>query len=406
MPSWRLYAALAAGLLAASVLAACAPTRLAAVPAYAPALSPKTTRAAPAAGGDGVSSLANLPGWADDDHAAAFAAFRAGCGVATDPATAAVCARARAVGQANERTARAFLESNFRPVILAGPGLLTGYFAPEYPARNTPQGEFTAALRGRPADLLGGASDATAPGGHGPARQQGEDGHTWPYPDRAGIELTPAMDALAYMRPEDLFFLQIQGSGALVFPDGRRLKASYAADNGRPFVPIASAMIRRGLLEPDRASASAIRAWLHAHAGAEAQSVMDLDPRYVFFSLSPDDGREPTGAAGLPLTPGRSIAVDPAWHGYGGLFWIDAAAPTLRGAMRNYRRLVVALDTGSAIRGDVRADLYLGRGEQAGLEAGRVRHTLLMVKLVPDAARTSAANAGSNHEATSPAGGG
>ena len=192
----------------------------------------------------------------------------------------------------------------------------------------------------------------------------------------------------------------------LVFPDGRRLKASYAADNGRPFVPIASAMIRRGLLAPDRASASAIRGWLHTHAGSEAQSVMDLDPRYVFFSLAPDDGREPAGAAGLPLMAGRAIAIDPAWHGYGELYWIDAVAPSLRGATPSYRRLVMALDTGSAIRGNVRADLYLGRGEQAGLEAGRVRHTLLLVRLVPIGAGLSAAGVRPQHEATAPTGGG
>ena len=404
MRNGRPCAALAAGLLAASALAGCAPTLLAGSPAYAPFRQPAPRPATPQ-GGPGVSSLANLPGWAEEDHAAAFAAFQAGCPAASAPAMVAVCTRARAMGRADEIAARVFLEANFRPVILAGPGLLTGYFAPEYPARAAPEGEFTAALRGKPADLLAGAADSLAPGGRAAARQQGEDGRSWPYPDRAGIELTPAVDALAYLRPEDLFFLQIQGSGVLVFADGRRFKASYAADNGRPFVPIASAMIRRGMLEPDRASASAIQAWLRAHAGPQAQSVMDIDPRYVFFSLSPDDGREPAGASGLPLVAGRAIAVDPAWHGYGEPYWIDAAAPTLRGAVRSYRRLVMALDTGSAIRGDVRADLYLGRGGAAGLEAGRVRHTLLLVKLVPIAG-APAATAGLNHEATSAAGGG
>ena len=110
---------------------------------------------------------------------------------------------------------------------------------------------------------------------------------------------------------------------------------------------------------------------------------MDLDPRYVFFSLIPDDGRDPTGAAGLSLPPGRAIAVDPAWHHYGELYWVDAVSPTLAGAAKSYRRVVMALDTGSAIKGDIRADLYLGRGEAAGLEAGRVRHTLLLVRLTP-----------------------
>jgi membrane-bound lytic murein transglycosylase A len=383
-----LRAAFAAGLLATLALAGCASERPAPLP-YAPAPVRPAVRASPAVAGPGVSSLANLPGWAEEDHAAALLAFQSGCGVASDPEMRAACARARALGPAGEAAARSFFETNFRPVILPGPGLLTGYFAPEYPARSAPDPVFSAAVRPRPADLLIAPADPDA-GGRKPAvLQKADDGQTWPYPDRAGIELTPAAEALAYLRPEDLFFLQIQGSGVLVFPDGRRLKAAYAADNGRPFVPIASAMVRRGLLQPDHASAGAIRAWLRAHPGAEAQSLMDLDPRYIFFSVQPDDGREPGGAAGQPLTAGRSIAVDPAWHPYGGLFWIDAAAPMLNGAVKTYRRLVMALDTGSAIRGDVRADLYMGRGEAAGLEAGRVRHTLLMIRLAPVDARAA-----------------
>ncbi len=399
----RLVAALAAGLLAASALAGCAPTRLSEAPAYAPQARP-APRAPVVAAGDGVSSMANLPGWAEEDHAAALAAFQAGCVASSAPGMRALCDRARAMGRPDDLAARAFFETNLRPVILAGPGLLTGYFSPEYPARSQPEGAYIAALRGRPADLVYPAADAS----HRPAaRQVGEDGRSWPYPDRAGIELTPATDALGYLRPEDLFFLQIQGSGTLVFADGRRMKAAYAADNGRPFVPIASAMVRRGLLEGDHASATSIRGWLHAHAGSQAQSIMDLDPRYVFFTLHTDDGREPAGAAGLPLSAGRAIAVDPSWHGYGEPYWIDAAAPTLAGAVRTYRRLVMALDTGSAIRGDVRADLYFGRGDAAGMEAGRVRHTLLLVKLVPIAAGAAAARGSeSGHEATAAAGGG
>ena len=372
LASGRLGAALAASLLCALALAGCAPTRLSETPRDLAPERATAPRPPDVAGGDGVSSMSNLPGWAEEDHAAALAAFQAGCVASGSTGMRALCDRARAMGHPDDLAARAFFETNLRPVILAGPGLLTGYFSPEYPARPAPDRGLTPPLRGNPPHkVYPPPGAAPAPGRRTIARQQGEDGQTWPYPDRAGIELTPATDALAYLRPEDLFFLQIQGSGVLVFPDGRRMKAAYSADNGRPFVPIASAMVRRGLLEGDRASASAIRGWLHAHAGAQAQSIMDLDPRYVFFTLSVDDGREPAGAAGLPLSAGRAIAVDPSWHGYGEPYWIDAAAPTLSGAVRTYRRLVMALDTGSAIRGDVRADLYFGRGDAAGVEAGR-----------------------------------
>jgi membrane-bound lytic murein transglycosylase A len=185
------------------------------------------------------------------------------------------------------------------------------------------------------------------------------------------------------MRPEDLFFLQIQGSGVLTFEDGRRLKAVYAANNGWPFLGIANPMRNRGLLAGDNTSADAIRAWLADHRGPEAQAIMQLDPRYAFFSLAADDGRQPVGTANLPLPAGRALAVDPAYHPMGELLWIDATAPRLNGAFPVYRRLAMALDTGGAIKGEVRADLYLGIGPAAGAEAGRVRHTLRLYRLVP-----------------------
>jgi membrane-bound lytic murein transglycosylase A len=222
--------------------------------------------------------------------------------------------------------------------------------------------------------------------------------------DRSQIDRAPADGALAWMRPEDLFFLQIQGSGTLSFPDGRRLKAAYAGDNGRPFVAIARLMVNQGLLGGAGASGDNIRGWLAAHRGADAQAVMWMDPRYVFFALAPDDGREPPGAAGIPLPAGRAIAVDPSRHAYGELFWIDASAPVLNGGAKAYRRAVMALDTGGAIRGEVRADLYMGRGSAAGAEAGRVRHTLRMFRLTPVDRQ---ANAGSARgEAAAAPGGG
>jgi membrane-bound lytic murein transglycosylase A len=110
---------------------------------------------------------------------------------------------------------------------------------------------------------------------------------------------------------------------------------------------------------------------------------MRQDPRYIYFALQTDDGAGPVGTAGAPLPAGRALAVDPARHELGELFWIDASAPALSGAFPTYRRLVAALDTGGAIKGDVRADLYLGSGDAAGREAGRVRHRLTLYRLAP-----------------------
>ena len=332
--------------------------------------------------------LTALRGWEAEDHAAALGAFRQTCGVARNPAMAKTCRNARAIGPLDRETAERFFEANFRAEPLQAQGVLTAYFAPEYPARRAPAGAFSAPVRAKPADLkiVDGSLFDPAQAGRPSAAFDPGDGPLQPYPDRTAIEATPPGVALAWMRPEDLFFLQIQGSGVLTFEDGKRLKALYAANNGRPFAGIANAMRDRGLLARENTSGEAIRTWLAAHRGPDAEAIMRLNPRYAFFSLAPDDGLQPVGAANVPLPPGRAIAIDPAFHGMGELFWLDAEAPILAGAFPTYRRMVTALDTGGAIKGEVRADLYLGLGQAAGAEAGRVRHTLRMFRLVPKVA--------------------
>lgn len=375
--------ATAVGLLL-GLLAACAP-RVAEAPRPGPILAPVPAPVpipvpAPPAPRPPMSdgSVAALPGWADEDHRAALVAYAAGCRVHTGAPERAVCAAAASLAPvATDDLARAFFETRFTAVPATtpdgGPGLLTAYFAPEYPARTTPSAEFDAAVLARPADLVredGRVLRRTAAG-------------LFPYPDRAAIEAGAVVtDILGWMRTEDLFFMQIQGSGYLTFEDGRRVRAAYAADNGQPFVGIARPMAERGLLPRDGTSGEAIRAWLAARRGPEARAITALNPRYIFFELQPDDG-EPAGAAGLPLIPRRSIAVDPASWRYGDLVFLDADAGNLRGARRGYRGLVTALDTGSAIRGPVRADFYMGRGDAAGEEAGTVRHPLRLWRLVP-----------------------
>ncbi|MFM8375669.1 MAG: MltA domain-containing protein, partial [Phenylobacterium sp.] len=157
----------------------------------------------------------------------------------------------------------------------------------------------------------------------------------------------------------------------------------FAGTNGQSFSGVANAMRERGLLAAGQTSAEGIRAWLADHRGAEAAGIMALNPRYVFFRLTPDDGLPPKGAAGVPLPPGRAIAVDLSLHVPGDVYWVDARSPILNGAFPTYQRLVTALDTGGAIRGPIRADLYLGQGAEAGLEAGRIRHVLRLYRLVP-----------------------
>lgn len=351
-------------------LAACATTPT------APSASPETGTEAPAPPPGPPPTLEGqntsvLPGWNDEDHLAAFEAWAVGCTVARDAASRTQCDRAMHIKQTSKPVtpsmARAFFESGFTVVAAVtadgGPGLMTAYFAPEYAARRSPDAEFDMPVLPRPAGWARGDVMAV----------------------RADIEAAPRdeLEALAWMRAEDLFFMQIQGSGYLTFEDGTSARAAYAADNGRPFTGIARPMAEQGLLPANGTSGEAIRAWLAAHRGPEARAVMALNPRYIFFAMDPDDGGHPNGAAGIPLTARRSIAVDPAHWRYGDLVWISADGGNLRGARASYQGLVVALDTGSAIRGPVRADFYMGRGPAAGEEAGAVRHPLRMWRLVP-----------------------
>lgn len=374
-----------ASALAVLSLAACAATPHRPTPGPFPPPPEPAPSPPPAVAPERIVPLAALPGWSADDHAQAFAAFQATCGAAREVEAARICRSARALGRLDEPAARDFFETRFVAEALPGEGVLTGYYAPVYEARRAPDGEFSAALRAKPADLQAvdaGLFDSAQAGRPGAAIDPGS-GPLLPYPDRANIEAAAPAAALAWLRPEDLFFLQIQGSGSLVFEDGRRMKALYAANNGRPFVGIANTMRDRGLLPADGASGEAIHAWLAAHRGPDAQALMQLNPRYAFFRLEPDDGRPPVGAANVPLPAGRAVAVDRTQHAMGELLWVDAEAPLLQGALPIYRRLTVALDTGGAIQGQVRADLYLGEGPVAGAEAGRVRHTLRLFRLVP-----------------------
>jgi membrane-bound lytic murein transglycosylase A len=362
------------GLAAALLLAACAhheagprpsvrlsaPPPRPAAPSHAErpiaAVPPAPVVEAPLPGG-----LAALPGWAGEDHLAALRAAQAACVATggTDPAG--VCLRLSWLDQPTDAQAREFLERNYRVTPAPEAGVLTGYFTPIYEARRAPDAEFCAPVRPRPA-----------------AQRPGTSAHA----TRAQIDGWPTDDAVGWMRPEDLFFLQIQGSGVLVFPEGARQRAVFDGANDEPFSGVATPMRAQGLLATDT-SGNAIHAWLAAHRGPEAQTVMDLDRRYIFFRLQPDDGEPPAGAAGVRLIPGRTVAVDPVAHRMGELLWLDADAPLLPGAFPAYHRVAAALDTGSAIKGDARADLYLGEGDAAGAEAGRIRHTLRLYRLEP-----------------------
>jgi membrane-bound lytic murein transglycosylase A len=370
---------LIAGLALSVMVAACAQTPKPVTPTPLPPVIPKPAPVTEPS--SSLKPLTSLPGWGLSDSFVAFEALRGTCAYKKGRQYQRVCENLSHTDFADPDDIKAFFEANFGVEGLDGEGLLTAYFVPEYEAVSSPDAEFSQPVRLKPADLVIVRGDQMFPPQTATkVAARMVDGQYVPYYTRAEIEAQPAQTPL-YMRPEDYFFMQLQGSGYLELPDGSKFLAAYAADNGHPFVGIAKPMVDRGILEKDKSSGDNIRAWLAANRGDVAREMMNLNPRYAFFKI--EDPHDPLGAAGVPLPGGSAIAVDPAHHQYGDLYWIDANAGALKDAFPQYQRMVSALDTGGAIKGKIRADLYMGHGARAGTEAGRVKHKLKMWRIVP-----------------------
>jgi membrane-bound lytic murein transglycosylase A len=351
----------------------------------------------------------DLDGWDADDHAAALPLLLASCerwakrdagdAVGREPAFgnagdwAAACAAAGAVAPGDRSAARAFFESWLAPWRVTDgaddEGLFTGYFEPTLEGSLTPSERHTVPLYGRPDDLvtvdLGQFAEDLA--GRSIAGEV-SDGALVPYDDRAaivagalagrGLELAWVDDSV------DAFFLEIQGSGRVRLADGGLLRVGYAAQNGRAYFAIGKALVERGALTKDDVSLQTIRAWLEAHPD-QAAELMNLNRSYVFFRVN--EGPGPVGAIGVALTPGRSLAVDRRFIAYGVPLWLEAAMPGAASGLPDepVRRLVVAQDTGGAIKGAVRGDLFFGGGAEAEWRAGHMKHPGRYFALLPKA---------------------
>jgi membrane-bound lytic murein transglycosylase A len=354
---------------------------------------------------------ADLEGWISDDHAEAFATFQASCRpiVRTQsadelrPVRAAlrmVCARALSAGTLDAETARQFFETNFRPVRIRklgdDEGFLTGYYEPVVDGSRFPSREFTVPLYRRPPDLL--AAGATHAGGpfpnHGRAYRKTPNSELVPYYDRGEIE-DGALDGqhleICWLRSAtEALLIQIEGSARVRLEDGTVLRINYDAHNGYPFVPINRVLIDRKIIPREEMSMRRIREWMADNPDA-AKEVRRQNRSVVFFRIvGLTDDEEARGAQGVPLSPGRSIAVDSTVHVYGTPFFIEAAVP-LSGAP--YRRTMIAQDTGSAIVGPARADIYFGAGDEAGQMASRVRQAGRFTMLLPGDLALDAAGA-------------
>jgi peptidoglycan lytic transglycosylase A len=358
----------------------------------------------------------DLDGWADDDHASALATFQASCrpilrSSATNDsrpvrtALQAACGRAIAAGKLGEAAARTFFETNFRPVRIRklgdAAGFLTGYYEPIVDGSRFPTREFTVPIYRRPPDLM--AAGATKPGGpfpnSGRAYRRTASGELVPYYDRGEIE-DGALDGrhleICWLRSAtEALFIQIEGSARIRLEDGTLLRINYDAHNGYPYVPVGRVLIDRNLVPREEMSMQRIRDWMQDNPD-EAKDVRRQNRSTVFFRIvGLDDETEALGAEGIPLSAGRSIAVDKALHVYGTPFFIEADLPPASGPdYARFRRTMIAQDTGSAIVGPARADLYFGAGDAAGQIAGRIRQPGRFAMLVPRELDLNAAAAG------------
>src|ERR1700731_4529366 len=349
---------------------------------------------------------ADIAGWSADDHLAAYKAFRLSCRpisaqrtLPADPKALGIslrdpCRAARASDISDGAKARAFFEERFLPLRISrlgeGDGFVTGYYEPVIDGSRTQTDDYTVPVYRRPSNLFvrGFKQDAIGLPNKGQVFRKIGRRKLVPYYDRAEIEdgaiAGRGLEICWLKNQTDLLFAQIQGSARIRLEDGSTLRINYDAHNGYPYLPVGRILIDRGIIPKEEMSMQRIREWMEQNPDG-AKELRRQNRSYVFFRELPlSDKDEAVGAQGVPLTPGRSIAVDKALHVYGTPFFIEGELPIESELSKTpFRRLMVAQDTGSAITGPARADIYYGAGVDAGRVAGRFRHSMRFVILVP-----------------------
>ncbi len=284
--------------------------------------------------------------------------------------------------------------STFRPFLVMEPGFVTGYYQPELTGSLHRTSEFRAPVLARPPDLVD-MRDNDVPGWD--RRHEGGrldvEGRLKPYPSREAIEAGEIDDrthAILWLADHvEVFFAQVQGSARVVLPDGRRLRLVYDGRNGRPYSSIGRILIDSGAIPAEEMSLARCKAWLRANGlemGEPGRAVLQRNESYVFFRLEPELDRNagPVGGQGVPLTAMRSIAVDRTVWPYGTPVWIEADLGAAGLGIGRAGRMLIAQDTGSAIVGPARGDLYIGSGSAAGEIAGNIRHPARFIVFLPN----------------------
>lgn len=380
----------ALALAAFLALAACAaPERPPPVPGVPP---PPTTPPPPAVAAPPLQEAAwsDLPGWKDDDPSLAWEALLRSCdAIANKVGWREVCASARETVNPDRESARRFFETRFRPYRVVdangyGEGLVTGYYEPLLRGSRAADRRYRYPVYGVPDDLLVIDLTELYPELQGKRlRGRVEGRRVVPYYDRAQIETgsgaLTGKELVWVDDPIELFFLQIQGSGRIVLETGETLRLGYADHNGHPYRSIGRLLVDQGDLPLERASMQGIKDWARQNP-ARVRELLNHNASYVFFRELPGELPGPIGALGVPLTPRRSLAVDQRIVPLGAPVYISTTFPLTDQPLN---RLMLAQDTGGAIRGAVRADFFWGFGEDAAREAGRMKQALRMWVLLP-----------------------
>jgi membrane-bound lytic murein transglycosylase A len=308
-----------------------------------------------------VLEFEELRGWEDDDHLAALETFRVTCRALGAPDWRPLCALADDATASND-SARSFFELFFRPLIIGTPpALFTGYYEPELQGAPVRSPRFAYPIYAKPPELT-----------------EGQVWYSRDEIDSRGILAGRGLEIAWLEDPVDVYFLQVQGSGRIIMPDGEVVRVGYAARNGHPYRSIGQELVDRGVMSLASASAQRIRAWVRAN-GNHGQDLLAHNPSYVFFrklrDLPADKG--PLGAMGRPLTTLRSVAVDPEFTPLGAPVWVEKEGDV------PIRALMIAQDTGGAIKGAQRADVFYGTGWDAGEAAGVVKDPGRLIVLLP-----------------------
>ena len=340
-------------------------------------------------------SFSDISGWSEENFLNVWQAWEKNCSAMShrNLLFRGKCNKSKKIDSSNQRDIKVFFEENFNPYKIDSlPNTITGYYEPVLSGSLKQSKKFPYPLYKRPDDLIIKKSKTSGEWFHGKKTKTKNGIKITPYPSREELSASHYLKkfAIVYLQdPIDAFFLQIQGSGRIQLEDKSTIRLGFSASNGHPYRSIGSWLIQNNELKPSSASMQGIKNWLKENPSRQNE-LLNQNPRMIFFkdlskTLKVDDG--PIGSLGIPLTPGRSIAIDTNYVSLGLPIFLSTIIPKARFLNKNLtigKRLVFAQDTGKAIKGPNRGDLFFGSGVVAGDQAGQMKYPGTMTVLIPN----------------------